>query len=315
MARIFKIKPNTIFHWRESLKEFVFWKQAQGISEQTLMDYKQHVSLFFKRFPEAGLTTDSLKQALYEHLADKDIKPCTYNNRLVYLRTFFNWCLEQGCIDVNPIKSFKKRKDEGRVVNIDQDVLIRLLELTDKESFSGLRDFALILLTLDTGIRPKEAFSLKLVDFNAPAQEIYILSENAKTRVSRTLPISVQTVKAIRTLIQVRHNDWKDESVPIFCTFEGKALNRHTWGDRLEMYGKKLGVHIRPYDLRHTFALEYIRNGANALTLQRTLGHSDLSMTKRYVALTNDDLKNQHVLSSPVNKLLPNNARVRKVKE
>lgn len=70
-------------------------------------------------------------------------------------------------------------------------------------------------------------------------------------------------------------------------------------------------MYIRPYDLRHTFALEYIRNGANALILQKTLGHSDLSMTKRYVALTNNDLKKEHGLASPIHKLLPETKRLK----
>ncbi|MEK3942492.1 MULTISPECIES: tyrosine-type recombinase/integrase [Paenibacillus] len=46
----------------------------------------------------------------------------------------------------------------------------------------------------------------------------------------------------------------------------------------------------RPYDLRHAFSLEFIRNGALAFSLQRTLGHVDITMTKRYVALVDDDL-------------------------
>ncbi|WP_372237770.1 tyrosine-type recombinase/integrase [Paenibacillus sp. P46E] len=62
-------------------------------------------------------------------------------------------------------------------------MLIKLLSLPKRDTFVGLRDYALILLTLDTGIRPKEALSLIIPDFNAHSQEIYITSEKAKTRV------------------------------------------------------------------------------------------------------------------------------------
>lgn len=196
-------------------------------------------------------------------------------------------------------------------MNIDQEVLIKLLSLPNRDTFVGLRDYTLILLTLDTGIRPKEALSLTIPDFNAHSQEIYITSEKVKTRVSRTLPISLPTIKAIQQLIHVRPDSWSVHA-PIFCT-EGKALNRHTWGDRMECYSKELGVHIRSYDLRHTFALEYIRNGANALILQKTLGHSDLTMIKRYVALTNNDLKKEHGIASPIHKLLPEKKRLKKL--
>jgi len=136
----------------------------------------------------------------------------------------------------------------------------------------------------------------------------------AKTKVSRTLPVSPETAEAIRRLLSARHPAWKD-TVPLFCTCEGTPLRNDTWGDRLEVYTKRLGVKIRPYDLRHAFALQFLRNGGNALALQRTLGHTDLSMTKRYVALTEQDLREQHALASPLNVLLPKKNRVRKVKQ
>jgi site-specific recombinase XerD len=312
MARINKIKSVVTVNWTEALEQFLFWKKAQGISEQTYKDYNQQVRLFFKRYPDSFESIENLKHNVFHYLGQDDIKPCTFNNRLVYLRTFLNWCLEQTIVESNPLQSIKKRKDEGRVVSIDQDVLRRLLNLPDKQTFTGLRDFALILLTLDTGIRPKEALSLSLQEFNPNSQEIYITSIKAKTRVSRTLPISIPTVRAIRQVVSVRPVEWGDD-VPIFCTCEGKFLNRHTWGDRLERYSRALGYHIRPYDLRHAFALEFIRNGANALTLQKTLGHSDLTMTKRYVALTNKDLKREHSISTPINNLLPETKRLRKL--
>lgn len=69
------------------------------------------------------------------------------------------------------------------------------------------------------------------------------------------------------------------------------------------MYSDQLGVHIRPYDLRHAFSLEYILNGANAFALQKTLGHGGMEMTRRYVALANEDLKSEDAKSSPFNKL------------
>lgn len=90
-------------------------------------------------------------------------------------------------------------------------------------------------------------------------------------------------------------------------------LTRHTWGDRIKSYSKKLEVKIVPYDLRHSFALIFLRGGGNALALQRTLGHTDLTMTKRYVNLAESDLKEQHAMASPLNRLMPVKKRVSKL--
>lgn len=96
----------------------------------------------------------------------RECKPGTYNLRLIYLRTFFKWAAKEGIFPENPLEGFQKKKDEGRIVDTDTDTLEQLLSIPDKTTFSGLRDYAFLLLTLDTGIRPGEAFLLLPDDFN-----------------------------------------------------------------------------------------------------------------------------------------------------
>ncbi|KAB2950618.1 tyrosine-type recombinase/integrase [Heliorestis acidaminivorans] len=55
---------------------------------------------------------------------------------------------------------------------------------------------------------------------------------------------------------------------------------------------------------RHASALHHLRNGADVFTVQRILGHADLNMTKRYLALTQSDVREVHSLTSPVNDIL-----------
>lgn len=145
--------------------------------------------------------------------------------------------------------------------------------------------------------------SLRIEDFDLDHLSVTIRAEEAKTRVSRILPILPPTAQAIHKLISVRHPAWEKE-LPVFCSSEGTPLSRHTWGDRLEMYSKKLGVKIFSYALRHLFALMYLRNGGHAFGLQKMLGHEDISMTKRYVNLTKNDLRETHLTASPLNSLV-----------
>lgn len=100
MTKVKKTAPATL---EEALEKFLVWKKAQQISEQTVLDYTNHVNLFLKRFPEARRSYEELEQAIYNHLGQENIKPATYNNRLVYLRTFFNWCVEHGILPENPL--------------------------------------------------------------------------------------------------------------------------------------------------------------------------------------------------------------------
>lgn len=309
-GKVLRLKKDVPPTWEEALQQFLYWKQAEGLSTTTLADYRKHIGQFFRRHQDA-YNPKNLKAAALEYMA-QPVKPATYNLRLVYLKTFFSWCIKEGIHPENPLTGLKKRKDEGRVVNLDTEIITRLITLPDRKTYAGLRDYALILLTLDTGIRPKEAFSLLPGDINQRSLEIYIHSETAKTRISRTLPISPVTAQSITELLQSRHPAWKN-TVPVFSSTEGTPLNACTWGDRMEMYSKKIGQKIRPYDLRHVFALQYLRNGGNTLSLQRMMGHSDLTMTKRYVALTQQDLKELHSIASPINSLMPQHFRLRKI--
>lgn len=135
----------------------------------------------------------------------------------------------------------------------------------------------------------------------------------AKTRTGRTVPITVETARAVTQLINHRHQLWGDK-VPVFCNSDGKKLESRSWNNRLEMYGRKLKIKVRPYDLRHCFAINFLRNGGQLFALQRTLGHTNLNMTKIYCNFTMDDLRREHLKASPLNTILSNRNRVRKIK-
>ena len=312
MAKILRIRKDLPTSWQDAMQQYLWFKQAEGLREITLKGHRDVISLFFKRHPEA-FDPAKLRPSVYAFMGEK-IKPATYNIRRNYLRQFFDWCLREGIFAENPLQGLKKRKDDGRAANLDADTLTRLLALPDTSTFAGLRDYALLLLTLDTGIRPKEAFSLFIADMNLRSLEVYIRSEVAKTKISRTLPISPVTAEAVRSLTASRHPAWGD-NVPVFSSAEGTPLRNDTWGDRLERYSRQLGVKVYPYALRHAFALQFLRNGGHALALQKTMGHADLTMTKRYVALTQQDLREQHAIASPLNSLLPKKHRVSSTKD
>lgn len=307
--KVVQFKQEIPSTWEEALQDYLWFKQAEGLREITLNGHRHVIKLFYKRHPEAWGQTCP-KTSVYAFMGEK-IKPATYNIRRNYLKQFFGWGIKEGIYTGNPLDNLKKRKYEGRVVNLDAETLSRLLTVPDTKTYADLRDYAVIMLTLDTGIRPKEAFNLLPTDVNWRSLEVYVRSDVAKTKVSRTLPISHVTAQTMRQLILSRHPAWKDH-IPVFCTSEGTPLNRCTWSDRMEIYSKKLGVKIKPYDLRHAFALQFLRNGGHALALQRTMGHADLSMTKRYVALTQEDIRVQHATASPINNLLPRKNRIRK---
>jgi len=313
MARLLKINRRRYQTWEEGVEGFILFKSAQGICDITIRDYRYHLTKFFNQFPQSWDDNDCLKQSVLIFFAQiRHLAPVTHNMRRKYLKCFFSWVVKEGFLKSNPLDDIRLRHEEPRVRDLDNDKLKKLMGMFDKGSYSGLRDYAYLCLTLDTGIRPSEGLALMPDNLNLKSLEVFIPSFIAKTRVSRTLPISPTTVNAIRELISVRSDSWSSDT-PLFATADGNPFVTNSWTKRLAKYSERLGFKISAYDLRHVFALMYLRNGGNALALQRTMGHTDLEMTKRYVNLTQNDLREIHSLVSPLGKIIQKKERLRKV--
>lgn len=300
--------------WKSLLKLFLLYKKAQGLAERTLKDYDYNVCQFFEQHPDALKNDETLEIAVLEYFASiSHLGPATFNTRRKDLNAFFKWVKdEKEIIKNNPIRHIKKRREDKIPRAASEENLYKLLQLPDKTTFAGLRDYALIVLTLDTGIRPSEAYGLLKQDFNLSQCQVEIPANVAKTRTRRVLPILPQTTTIITKLIAARHKSWND-SVPVFCTEKGGKMTRHRWAARMRKYSKQLGEKITPYQLRHSFALLFLRNKGSAFHLQQMLGHTTMEMTERYVYLSKKDVDEVHETASPIGKLMPVSKRVRNI--
>ena len=175
------LKLLTILTWKEYLSEFITIKKVQGLRERSIEDYKKHINLFYKNYQGEIDDYHYLYKKIKDYFSIPDIAPATFNIRRAYLKFFFSYLVKEGVLPKNPT-DFPKRKDEGRARNVTQDVLIELLKLPNKKTFAGLRDYCLILLTLDTGIRPQKVLSLLPKDINLFGLEVTIRKEIAKPK-------------------------------------------------------------------------------------------------------------------------------------
>lgn len=293
--------------WQEIIDLFILHQKAQGLSKRTIEDSKYHIQQFFNRTnPEAA---EGFKMAVLRYFATNEISAYTHNTRRKKLKTFFKWMLEEGLITADPMSTIKKRKEDLKPRPATEEAIKRLFDLPDRRTFIGLRDYSLLLLSLDCGIRPSEALQLIPENVDLRSLQVEIPTSIAKTRISRTLPIMPQTAEALRKLMMVRHQEWKN--APLFCNQDGGRLTSRGWAHRLEAYSRKLGVKITPYQLRHSFGTFYLRAGGTDHGLRRMMGHETGEMARRYVLFLKGDVKKEHEVASPVASLLPKRKRVR----
>lgn len=270
---------------------FLMFKKASGLSPRTLSDYRETLDLFFRRFPDGMDYPRERTQAFlgaYEN-------PSSFNLRYAYLQNFWTWAIAEGYFrgDQHPMAGLKKRRPQGRVVQLSEVEVARLLKQPDRKTFAGLRDYAAMLLQIDCAIRPGEALQLMPENFDPERGEISIPASIAKTRVSRILPVSQPTVEAISKLLVVQPEEWG--KVPIFTTCDGRAYRVIEYSRRVKTYADKAGLkNITAYSLRHAAAILMLRKGVNSFVLQNIMGHTNPTMTRHYLALTSEDAKREH---------------------
>lgn len=301
----------SVFEPEIALSEFLRLRRAQGRSERTLKDYVKHVRQFYKKHPEA-VDEKKLCDAAIAYMSER-IAPATYNLRLSNLKNFFEYCRERGLLKTNPMDLFSKKKDPGRFLRITDEAVLDLLDRPDRNTFVGKRDYALMMLSIDTGIRPSEALQLMRDDIDLNGRIVTIRAHISKTREQRNLFLNPETARAIEELIHQRKRSWT-RSIPMFPTFDGRPLSEREWADRMGEYCVGFPTKIRPYDLRHYFSQAYLRNGGEVFPLRDILGHKTLEMTQRYISLNGDDVRTDHVKASPVRKLFGGNEHPRKCK-
>lgn len=288
---------------------FLQFKTSLRSSHLTLRAYGFTLRQFFRLHPTAWDSPTSMRTDFLSWISE-DIAPATYNHRLIYTRAFWRWAIEEGLQPElpDPFRNVKRQNDPGRFLDIDADKIALLMTKPDRTRWTGLRDYALIIFTLDTATRPGEALQLVPSDFNFKDNTVTIPAAVAKTREVRVIPFSATTAVQIAAFPGHRPPSWSN-SVPVFSTITGTRMTETSWRTRLQEYPLFDGTVFKPYDLRHAACTLHLRAGMTGEALQRLMGHHGPQMTQRYIHLTVDDLRQQQAISSPIEKLVSRRER------
>jgi len=173
-----------------------------------------------------------------------------------------------------------------------------MIDVVKGDSQESARNKAIILILLDCGIRVSELANLKIDDVDMKRGVIIVMGKGSKQRLAR---LGLKTQKALWNYMVYR----KNTSPWLWINRNGKRLTATGVQQMIRELGCKIGIRLHPHLLRHTFAISFLRNGANTFECQYALGHSSLEMTRRYCqALSFDDVFKRHELASPVDNAL-----------
>lgn len=209
------------------------------------------------------------------------------------IRSFYQFLLNNGYISEDPminLKTPKIQKKIPKVLTIEEIEIV--LEQPDLNTFKGLRDRAMLELIYSTGIGINELISLDVSDIDFDLEIIKINSE-----VKRIIPIGSIAIDYLERYLKVYIENSKSEA--LFLNRNKARISRQGLWKNIKEYEKKSGLEkkVTPQILRQSFAVHMIENGADLKTVQKILGHSDISTTQLY-ALTSENKNIREIYKS-----------------
>ncbi len=305
----------------KALEGFVFSRQADGISPETIRLYKICLGSLGNYLHDPDLNSISEKQLKEFFTWLRSLNKYQESTVQIYwrcIRAFYKWAEKSFEVGRPDLIIQRPRPAEKAINPYSQEEIQKLLAACDhtassrtikRKSFqmerpTAKRDRALVLCLLDTGLRASELCRLNIQDVHLDTGQIEIkpFRSGRKSR-SRIVYIGKMARNAMWSYI----SKWNTPSPaqPFFSCYhrENAPLNRNSLNHLLSELGHRSGViHCFPHRFRHTFAIQYLRNGGDIFSLQRLLGHATLEMVKHYLALADTDAERAHQRASPVDR-------------
>ncbi len=230
-------------------------------------------------------------------------RPSTVKTYDAILRAFFAWLVDQGVVAASPL-TFKRVQAPLDQLNPFAPEQVEDLLAAARASRQPLRDIAILMLLLDTGMRASELCGLTPRNLNLKQQTCLVTGKGNKTR---PLAFGTDTKRALEEYLPKAD---RLRTTALFTAgrgrYAGNPLTRSGLLQLLERLGAEAeltGVRCSPHTCRHYFAVQFLKAGGNTFSLQMILGHTNLAMTRRYVALAQADTTRAQQRFSPMDRL------------
>jgi len=298
-----------------AIKDFMQDREYKNLSKASITGYKFTLNEFHAYCVEQEIldtqevTGNTIKGYILYCQKERKNNPKSCNHKLINLKAFFNYLekeLDLYTPKSNPVSKISKLHEDVRIeVFTDHQIKLMLnyfahLKYRDK-SFFAMRDTAIIITLIGTGVRLGELVNIK---WNDVSFEHNIITVFGKKRMQSSIPT---TGKLMKELAEYR----------IYCERQFKKLPEYLFTDRdakqctpdaVKNMFKRLsdimnfqGVRLSAHTFRHYFAMKCLMGGMDVFSLQKMLRHTELSMTQKYLALWGTALKEVNDKHNPLN--------------
>lgn len=275
----------------EIVKIYLVCKRIEGLSEQTLKTYMQHLRLFFaammKPLPE--ITANDIRVYLFRYQRERGCSDRSLDKYRGYFFSFFSWATDEGYLERNPMRTIPPIKYEKKPRQHLTQLELEYLRCACRTP----RDKAVVEILYSTGCRVAELAAIKLSDIDWNSGSVHLFGKGKKHRDSF---LNAKAEVAVRAYLATRNDD-----CPYLIVSERKpyrplktAAIQKIVRKLAERVSGQIPKPVTPHVLRHTTATTALQSGMPITDISRLLGHSKIDTTLVYAHTSLVDVQNGH---------------------
>jgi integrase/recombinase XerC len=273
----------------EAAAFYAYMRTEKQFSPRTLDSYQRDIEKFRSYCAAqtldniAAVTTQDIRHNLAQ-LHRTGLSGKSLHRWLSALRSFFNYCIQQGWRGSNPADGLQAPKSARNLPKtLDVDQAAQFVEIIGND-FLSCRDRALLELMYSSGLRLAEITALDISDLDLHAGMVVVTGKGNKTR---ALPVGSKAITALQVWLPHRALRCANDMHALFITQRGTRITHRAVQSRLQQLSIRQGMDnpVHPHMLRHSFASHVLESSSDLRLVQEMLGHENISTTQIYTHL------------------------------
>jgi len=286
-----------------ALNSFISYLSVErGLSRNTVESYVLDLKGFTKFLGERNQELPSFSRVdivdYLGRLRDEGYSTSSICRFISSVKSFSRYLITEKILDEDPTETLRNPKQWDRLpkaLSLDD---IKTLLGTEVKGEKHVRDAAMLELMYSSGLRVSEIISIKINDINFEAGFIRVFGKGSKERI---VPMNRRAADKIRNYMhELRPALLKGRQSPfLFLTARGAPMTRQRFWQALKRLGSLAGLKLTPHSIRHSFATHLLDGGADLRSVQKMLGHSDISTTQIYTKVSADRIRKAYLEHHP----------------
>lgn len=264
-----------------NLVNFVEYLHSNNFSKNTIASYERDV-IEFLRFLKNKKIMNCRKvkkhdiSCFLDELRDHGRTDATIYRKSTSIKNFFNHMHLVKKLDINPCENIDRpRIERVKCEEINKSDIKKMQSAIDKTSFIGVRDYVILQLLFDTGIKASELVNLNIKDFDADIKQIEIKNENSMT--SRNILLkNTSYIELFNYTKNFRKKNNKKNSKALFLNYLGQRISRQSVWKMVKKYALKANIEkdVTLNTIRNSFAANLLKNGTEHSKIQKIMGYN-----------------------------------------